>query len=302
MNKRKRSEGFTLLEIILVLVVLSVIALSGLRMMDSYDNASRFQNTVSRMEVILDKLLGDERIVQAGRRVDFGYFGKRPAHLAVEGGEFPPADATDEGLDALSSVWISADPFIRSHDAWGRRLDYDGPAGAGGIITIESPGRNGAYNVADTGFDIDISMQVNIANYKANDVFIYCKDVRGTLLRQIVNGSGPTYDYHIKSVTFQDVSGTTWSYTSTAGGTLSYSANGFWSIAGAVDAGPCTITVFPADGNAGDNCNVNRNPELLAEGLVAMEVREVVYPKGGFANNNDNVFIVRFPGAVNEIP
>jgi prepilin-type N-terminal cleavage/methylation domain-containing protein len=292
--KRERNNGFTLLEIILVLVILSVIALTGVRMFDSYDNSSRFQGTLDRMTVIRDKIVGDERIVQSSRRVDFGYFGKHAA--------FPPANPpVNEGLDALSSVWKSCDPYLRSHDAWGRRFDYDGPAGAAGAITIETPGANGSYDGADSGFDTDISMQIDSAHYTSNDIYIYCKDVNGTLLRGIVNGSATTYDYHIRQVSFIANGGTTYNYTSTAGGTLDYSANGYWYKTGVIKAGQCKIIVYPADGDGAANCNTNRLPELLAEGLIAVEIHEVVYPKGGFANNNDNVFIVRFPGAVGEL-
>jgi prepilin-type N-terminal cleavage/methylation domain-containing protein len=292
--KHKKNDGFTLLEIILVLVILSVIAVTGVRMFDSYDSSSRFQGTLDRMTVIRDKIIGDERIVQSGRKVDFGYFGKHAG--------FPPdSPPVAEGLDALVSVWKSCDPYVRSHDAWGRRLDYDGPAGAGGAITIQSPGVNGTYDGADTGFDTDISMKIDMAHYTSNDIYIYCKDVKGTLLRGIVNGSATTYDYHIRQVTFIDNGGTTYSYTSTAGGTLDYSANGYWYKTGVINAGQCTITVFPADGDGGTHCNTDRLPELLAEGLIAVEVHEVVYPKGGFVNNNDNVFIVRFPGAVGDL-
>jgi prepilin-type N-terminal cleavage/methylation domain-containing protein len=290
----KKITGFTLLEMILVLVVLSVLALTGVRMFDSYDNSSRFQGTLDRMAVIRDKIIGDERIVQSGRRVDLGYFGKHAA--------FPEANPPGgDGLDVLSSVWKSCDPYLLAHDAWGQRLDYDGPGGAGGAITIQSPGVNGAYGGGDTGFETDISMQINVAHYTSNDIYIYCKDVNGTLLRGIVNSSLPTYDYHIRQVTFVENGGTSYSYTSTAGGTLDYSANGYWYKTGVIKAGQCAIIVYPADGNAALNCSTNRLPQLLAEGLIAVEFHEVVYPKGGFANNNDNVFIIRFPGAVGDL-
>jgi hypothetical protein len=261
-----------------------VIALTGVRMFDSYDSSSRFQGTLDRMNVIRDKILGDERIIQSGRRVDLGYFGKHAA--------FPPAG---DGLDALSSVWKTCDPYLRSHDAWGRRFDYDGPGGVGGVITIQSPGANGVYDGTDTGFDTDISMQINTANNTANRVYIWCKDVNGTLLQGIVNGNPTTYDYPIRQVTFIENGGTAYSYTSTAGGTLTYSTSGYWYSINR-NSGQCTITVYPADGDFAANCNTDRLPELLAEGLIAVEVHEVVNLRGGYT-----VFIVRFPGAVGKL-
>ncbi|MFC1808641.1 type II secretion system protein [Candidatus Omnitrophota bacterium] len=290
-HNRIGNQAFTLLEIILVLVILSVIAVAGVRIMDSYDNAMRFQNTIERMTIIRDKIIGDERIVQSGQRVDFGYFGKHS--------DFPPATPpADDGLDALRSVWKTCDPYILAHDAWGARLSYDGPSGAGGMISIESPGSNGVYNGADAGFNTDTGMQIHIAHYTSNDIYIYCKDVKGTLLRGIVNGSATTYDYHIRRVTFVENGGTTYDYTSTAGGTLNYSSSGYWYVTGTVKAGQCTITVYPADGDGAKNCNTDRTNEL---GLSALQLREVVYPKGGFSNYNDNIYIVRFPGAVEEL-
>lgn len=275
MIKKQSEAAFTLVEIILVIVVSSIIATAGVRMVIANNNLINFQKTIQAMETLRNKIIGDETVVQYGMRTDFGYVGKY--------GSFPAA------LSDLAAVWPSSNAYIREYDAWGRRYAYTTSSGS---YFITSYGADG--NAGGTSINTDISMEIKGAHYLQNDIYIQCKDVNGTLLFAVDSGN---QNFHIWRLQFIENVGTTYEYTSTGTATLGYHPSGYWYQTGSVKAGVCRIIVYPADGNGAHNSTVNRAAELCP-GLSSVEVHDVVYPKGSFSQNKKNVYVVRFSGAV----
>jgi len=133
-----KDNGFTLVEVILIVVISGVLLTVAMRTMTTSANLRRFQATADEMEQLARAIIGDERLTSGGLRSDFGYVG--------DVGGLPP------NLDALVtnpggySTWNG--PYIRNsfneqsedykRDAWNELYTYDGG------ITILSNGGGSA--------------------------------------------------------------------------------------------------------------------------------------------------------------
>lgn len=293
----KNRFAFTLIETIFSLVVLAVLVATGGRLLLSSEDSRAFQETVRRMYLIRDKIIGDQRIIQCGHRVDYGYFGKH--------GAFPPKydPPSSYGFETLSSVWPTPNPYLRAHDGWGNRLDLDyDPDDA--TLAIVSGGANASVNAADTGFNTDISMGIKKADYDSASVYLFCKDVRGTLLLGIRPLLPATYNNPIWHVEMTFNGGATRAFPD---GTLAYNATHYWYGTG-VNVGQVKISVYPADGvtdaGAQKYCSTNRLPELLSNSMPAVTYYEMINPAGGDTSINyggANIIEVRFPGAIGDL-
>ncbi len=264
------------MEVVVVLMIVSTVALLGARTLDhAYE---RHRRTYENMEILAKKLLGDERLLLTGRRIDFGYFGRY--------GAFPTS------LQDLSLIWPHPNPYIYADDAWGEDYDYDGPGGTGNIITVDSDGADGA--AGGTGLDADISLSFNIQVFNNNNMRVYVHDVNGALLRGIDTGDATTNGFHVVDVSFTDNGGTARTY---LGGDLTYTSEGYWSFGPGLLAGPCIISITIADGATGTSSVDWRN--VLTGGVSTITVREVVNPVPVSADyNSDNVYHIRLPGSI----
>ena len=124
-DKRLRS-GFTLIEIVLIIVVIGIIASVAMRSMTPSIEQARETATMKEMDQIAKAIIGDNNLIEDGIRSDFGYVG--------DVGALPP------GLDALArnpggfSTWSG--PYIQGsfaddsagykYDAWGQAYTYSG--------------------------------------------------------------------------------------------------------------------------------------------------------------------------------
>ncbi len=129
-----KSDGYTLLEMVLVIVVIGILATVAAQSMLRTSENERVDTTLREMEAISRAIAGDERLISNGYRCDFGYVG--------DVGALPP------DLDALIanpggySTWNG--PYFRggfvenaadySNDAWGDAYTY------AGSVTIQSSG------------------------------------------------------------------------------------------------------------------------------------------------------------------
>ncbi len=127
------NRGYTLIELILVIVIIGILASIAVQSLKSSDENQRFKRTVDEMEMLARAVVGDDRLVSGGIRTDFGYMG--------DVGSLPP------NLDALVAnpggyaTWNG--PYIRSdfiensedykRDAWNDPYTYGG-------LTISSTG------------------------------------------------------------------------------------------------------------------------------------------------------------------
>ncbi len=71
----KNQKGFTLIEVLMSLVLLSGMAATLIYVVDNNMNESRFQETVNELQEIKRALVGNPSSVENGLRKDFGYIG-----------------------------------------------------------------------------------------------------------------------------------------------------------------------------------------------------------------------------------
>jgi len=135
----RKNAGFTLIELILVIVIMGVLSTIAMKALSSSVEQRRFESTVGEMEDIARAIAGDDRLVSSGFRKNFGYMG--------DVGSLPAS------LDALVSnsggysTWNG--PYIRNdfsqdtedykRDAWNELYTYTGGitlASNGGGSTI----------------------------------------------------------------------------------------------------------------------------------------------------------------------
>ncbi len=112
-----RGRGFTLLEMLLVVFILSTLALTTLAFVDNQDDQFRFEDSRRRLEMIWRAIVGDTEPVYGGQVLVSGYVadngdlpmdmtgltGTAPAHFALSGLQSPRFDPTPEELTGLDS-------------------------------------------------------------------------------------------------------------------------------------------------------------------------------------------------------
>lgn len=136
-NKRSGSAGFTLVEVVIVLVITAILVTVALRSGILISQTGKTEQTKQAMHDLEYAIIGNPSLQNNGMRSDFGYVG--------DVGSLPP------NLDALASnpsaysTWKG--PYVRSRftqasdgykrDAWGALYAYTGG------VTITSTGSGG---------------------------------------------------------------------------------------------------------------------------------------------------------------
>jgi len=139
MEVMKNRNGFTLMELIAVIVILGIVASVAMRTIDkSLDNA-RFDNTRIEMDQLVYAISGNPDLFANGMRTDFGYVGDVGAM---------PASLNDLVTDPGYSTWDG--PYVSSdfaqvaddykRDAWGELYTFnttniESSGGSGGTLT-----------------------------------------------------------------------------------------------------------------------------------------------------------------------
>jgi prepilin-type N-terminal cleavage/methylation domain-containing protein len=128
MIKRQSQNGYTLIEMVLVLVIIGIIASVGLGSLTAANKSRRIEETRLEMDRLATALVGDPSIVSAGARTDFGYVGdvgslplSLDALIANPGGYTTwkgPYHGDEFSTDGSSSSF--------KLDAWGRAYIYSG--------------------------------------------------------------------------------------------------------------------------------------------------------------------------------
>ncbi len=136
MTKLRGQNGYTLIELVVVLVIIGILAAVSMKSMTRIDDTVRVERTRQELESIAFAAAGDPNQVSGGGRTDYGYVG--------DVGSLPP------NLDALVSnpggfaTWKG--PYIGDefsydgsstefkNDAWGKAYSYSGG------VTVSSTG------------------------------------------------------------------------------------------------------------------------------------------------------------------
>jgi prepilin-type N-terminal cleavage/methylation domain-containing protein len=135
-------NGFTLMEIIVVIVIMGIIATVALRSIgNSLDNA-KVENTKHEMQQLSYAIAGNPDLFSSGMRTDFGYvgdIGAMPPNLDALVTN-PGGYSTWRGPYVRNSFSESNDDFKR--DAWGSLYNYSDASiqssgGGGGTLTKE---------------------------------------------------------------------------------------------------------------------------------------------------------------------
>ena len=127
MNKPKSESGFTLVEVVMVIIIMAIIAAVAMRSMDKGLETARVEETRNEMNQLAEAIAGNPSLYSNGMRTSFGYVG--------DVGSLPA------NLDALTTnpgygTWKG--PYIRSDfsgyasdfkkDAWGVNYVYNAAA------------------------------------------------------------------------------------------------------------------------------------------------------------------------------
>jgi len=188
------NNGFTLLELVLIIVILGIVSTIAMKSMQPAVEQSRLEATTQEMEMLVQAIIGDENQVQDGIRIDFGYVGdvgSLPANL--------DALATDPGYSTWDGPYIqndfSEDTEDYKRDGWNELYTYTGGVaitsnGGGSTITKQF-----ARNVSDltsntvTGNIYDGLGAVPGANSSDVTITIYYPDGSGSLTSSSINPS-----------------------------------------------------------------------------------------------------------------
>jgi general secretion pathway protein G len=129
----RNSHGFTLIEMVMVIVIIGVIASIAMESLQASVDQGRFDTTVAEMDKLSRAIVGDERLISSGMRTDFGYVGDIGAM---------PSSLADLVIDPGYATWHGPyleDDFTEdvggyARDAWNDPYIYSGG------ITIASNG------------------------------------------------------------------------------------------------------------------------------------------------------------------
>lgn len=141
--------GFSLIEMVVVIIVLGILAGLALRTMTSTVDDLRRVETEAEMEILAAAIVGDPTLRMAGTRADFGYVGdvgafppniqalsQNPGGLATWNGPYlPPGFVQDSAASLI--------------DAWGMPYSYSG----GVVITSNGSGSPIVKKITDAASD-----------------------------------------------------------------------------------------------------------------------------------------------------
>jgi general secretion pathway protein G len=136
MAEKRADQGYTLIELVLVLVIIGIITTIGLKSLTAVNQTARIETTRGRLDRLAVAMVGNPSLVTAGSRTDFGYVGDigalppsldalvtNPGGYTTWNGPYLGDDFSTDGSSANFKT-----------DAWGKPLAYSGG------VTISSTG------------------------------------------------------------------------------------------------------------------------------------------------------------------
>jgi prepilin-type N-terminal cleavage/methylation domain-containing protein len=148
MKSTARQHGFSLIELLVIVVVIGIMAAIAMQSMSSAVEDSRRMQTERQMEKLSDAIVGNSEVMQDGIRSDFGYVGDVGAFPSNLGALY-----TNPGIATWSGPYVqidhTEDTVSFKSDAWGSPFTYSGG------VTITSPGHGTTMTkkIADAASD-----------------------------------------------------------------------------------------------------------------------------------------------------
>lgn len=207
---KSRSEGFTLIEVMMVVVLISILSVASIELISQTLNENRFQDTVNKMRQISNAMMGDPSLKENGARTSFGFLGDIGAIPSA--GQGIAALLTNPGLAAwavnsgagFGLGWNG--PYLHggnsgtdyTNDGWGNAIVYDPAANPPTLTSYGSDGVAGGTGLAQdivVTLPSTMTLATTVTGYVTNHYSAYTGDVTVTLNKP--NGSGvlvsPTY-------------------------------------------------------------------------------------------------------------
>lgn len=156
-------KGFTLIEVVLVILLLGILAAMTASYMREFGDAEKWETTRAKMEAIKTAILGDPEIDSFGERTRFGYIGdmgRLPGSLTVLTASESPAYIFT-AYYGVGSGWRG--PYISQEfsgeypieqDEWGNAFSYSTTANPPSLISYGADGASGG-----SVFDQDITLE-----------------------------------------------------------------------------------------------------------------------------------------------
>ncbi|MFH1853378.1 MAG: prepilin-type N-terminal cleavage/methylation domain-containing protein [Candidatus Neomarinimicrobiota bacterium] len=156
-------SGFTLIEMVMVVVIVAVMAGMGIRSVLRILENRAFRETIGRMEDIRDAIAGNPLIVAEGSRLQFGYVG--------DTGQMPPdfaALGTDPGVPGWNGPYIETSKFQDNpdflfQDGWNNQMILDIPTNTALPPTLTSTADGGDPIVLNIASSVDALINNTVA-------------------------------------------------------------------------------------------------------------------------------------------
>lgn len=132
MRQIEKQAGFTLIELVMIIVVLGIIAAVAIPKMGTMTESSKISATKSEMLMLKKAIVGNPQAVAGGRFVDVGFEGDvgHPPVTLSELGAKPDTVAAYNSFTRLgwNGPYVDTSGLEYLTDAWGSGYVYD-PAG-----------------------------------------------------------------------------------------------------------------------------------------------------------------------------
>jgi prepilin-type N-terminal cleavage/methylation domain-containing protein len=313
-----RQSGFTLIELVLVITIISIVVAVGSRYTRYAVDAKKFKATIEKLTTIKRALVGDERLVVLGNRADMGYFENNYSFPAPENVDEVPTTALRPYLPPVPELDTLSQCESYKRDAWDQLIDYQVSVNRAALdgavsydyVQIIAYGANGP-GPGTTVFDEDIEILIRRDLFTENFFIANIMDNNGVILRGCPNrvfGSidGSPGRHQIFRMRLENAAGTVQYGTDQAGASRIYYYQGIFSsrddsgnvASHPIPAGFYRMHVWPTDGT-GNSGNwppgVRDHRDDLSGANVDIALPIVIYPKDPLSVN---AIEFRLPGEV----
>jgi len=199
--------GYTLVELVLVLVIVGILATVALRSLSTVNTVTKYEQTRQELDRLAWAIAGNPALVSGGIRSDYGYvgdIGALPAGLS--------ALAVNPGLGTWRGPYISdelawsgsSDDF--RYDAWGSAYQYSGgvsiqsnggPSSLTRRVAVSTPALLG-NTVSAVAVDLDFTPPGESYNDSVRFLLSYPGGSGGLVTQTLI----PTADGHVQ---FEDI-------------------------------------------------------------------------------------------------